>query len=195
MSEAAGEVDYLVVVGLGQSGSAVALQWAMTAATARGGRVRAVRAWRPTPATAGARGAPSQVARGTAAQEEAEERRRLADDVAGVLGDNHGVELVLVNGGRRKVLVAESAHADLLVVDAPNLTSLSNSPLQVQRLVTQSACPVVVMPKRVTGEPDTWLARATKSVAWAVVRGAGRSGRPGVRPPSIATDKLGPEDT
>lgn len=190
MSESAGGTDYLVVVGLGDSGSAVALQWAVTAAAARGGRVRAVRAWRPVPATAGARGAPSQLAGSTTAQEEARQRQQLADDVAGVLGHDHHVELVAVNGGRRKVLVAESAHADMLVVDAPNITSLSNSPLQVQRLVQQASCPVVVMPRRVTGEPDSWLVRATKSVAWAVVRGAGQSGRPGVRPPSTASDTM-----
>lgn len=180
--------DFVIVVGLGRSRSAFALRWAVAEAQLRGGRVRAVRAWRPTPNTAGARGTPSGVYRGAVAEEEAEQRRLLADDVAEVVGSGHDVDVLLVNGGRRKVLLAQSARADLLVVDAPNITSLSNSPLQVGRLVQSAACPVVVMPRRVSGEPDSPLAKAGKSVARTVARGAGRSGRPGVRPPSTASD-------
>lgn len=177
---------YLVVVGLGRSGSAGALRWAVTEAAIHGGRARALRAWRPLPSTAGARGTPSAITGRRLVDQENDQKQQLSDDVARVLGADHTVEMKLVLGGRRRALLAESSHADLLVVDSPDVTSLSNSPLRVQRLARAAACPVVVMPRKVTGEPDTALGKVGKSIIWTVARAAGQSGRPGVRPPSIA---------
>jgi len=176
--------EYLVVVGLSQSTSAAALLWAVAEATARGGRVRAVRAWRPPIQTAGARGLPSALTPSLPADDEALATQQLAEDVATALGPDHAVELKLVHGGRRRVLLAQSGEAALLVVNAPHLTSASNSPLGVQRLIQSAGCPVVIVPPQVSNEPDTVVVRAGRAVARNVARSAGQAGRPGVRPPS-----------
>jgi hypothetical protein len=79
-------------------------------------------------------------------------RDRLADDVARVLGPNHGVEIRLVEGGRRNVLISQSEGADLLVVDAPRTTDISAQTLFARKLLHQALCPVVVMPLPISGD-------------------------------------------
>ena len=110
--------DYTVVVGVSDtSNSPVALHWAVMQAEPLDGRVVAVRAWKLPPATASRRPSASGLAH-DAETVLGDARRRLAEDVASVLGPEHGVEIRLVQGGRRKVLTAQSGDADLLVVGA-----------------------------------------------------------------------------
>ena len=172
---------YTVVVGVSPgSRSPAALLWAREQARLHGGRVVAVRAWRSgqpqaTPSGTTARRVP------LASDVEADEWTRFSADVHDVLGPDHGVELRLVRGDRRHALLREARSADLLVVDAPR--SLARSPLFAHRLVYAAACPVVIMPPRISGEPESAFSRASRAAGWAVVRAAGSAGRPGLNTP------------
>lgn len=178
--------DYTIVVGVSASSkSPTALQWAAELAALRGGRVVAVRAWRPTPPQTASRVTPAPLSEDSVAAE-TQARLALEDDVRAVLGPDHDVEPRLVHGGKRKVLIAQSREADLLVVDAPRRTDLTSAPLFAQRLIYRAACPVVVMPPDVSGAPQTPLVRAGRAMAREVARSAGTAGRPGVQPPSTA---------
>ncbi|MCE1179156.1 MAG: universal stress protein [Micrococcales bacterium] len=174
-------IPYTVVVGVSQtSKSPRALEWAKAQADAENGRVIAVRAWRPQVPQA----TPSGESAGrinTAAAIEKSSQEQLAADVESVLGPDHGVELRLVRGGRRKVLLEAAKEADLLVVDAPR--SVVAGPMFGHRLVYAATCPVVVMPPAISGEPPTAMARAAGAVGRAAVKSAGTAGRPGYRPP------------
>jgi nucleotide-binding universal stress UspA family protein len=182
------ERPYTIVVGVSErSSSPTALQWAVREAAAHGGRVIAVRAWRPTPPQTGSRVNPAPL-REFGPDVETAERQVLEADVAAVLGDGHTVETQLVVGGRRKSLVRASRDADLLVVDAPRTAQLSPPPLQLRRLVYGASCPVVVMPPALSGEGRTLLERAGASALRSMVEAAGHAGRPGVRPPSTVSD-------
>ena len=186
MSGASEQHRYTVVVGVSErSQSPTALRWAAAQAAREGGRVVAIRAWRPTNPQAGSRVNPAAVAEDEPSSENAA-RHGLERDVAEVLGDTGEVtvETRLVVGGRRSALIEASAGADLLVVDAPRSSDLSTSPLQLRRLVYGAHCPVVVMPPTLSGEPPTWLERAGRLAGRSIVEAAGRAGRPGVRPPS-----------
>lgn len=171
------EHQYTVVVGVSPgSASPTALAWAHEQARLRGGRVVAVRAWRTTGPQATPSGTTAaRVPSSTVTEREA--MARLVSDVAGVLGPDHGVELRVVRGDRRRALLEAARDADLLVVDAPR--SLASAPLFAHRLVYAAHCPVVVMPPRISGEPETPLERA----GWAAVRAAGSAGRPGLGTP------------
>ncbi len=172
---------YTIVVGVSAtSRSPAALQWAVDLAALRGGRVFAVRAWRPTPPQSSSHGLPAAVSE-RPAEAEAAAAERLAADVTEVLGAGHDVECRLVRGGRRKALLAAASTADLLVIDAPRRTDLSSSPVFAQRLVGDAACPVLVMPPTGPGAAHRLLGRATEEL----VRAAGQAGRPGIRPPSV----------
>ncbi|MGG5258070.1 universal stress protein [Phycicoccus avicenniae] len=165
---------YTIVVGVSPgSASPTALRWAHEQATLRGGRVVAVRAWRTTGPQATPSGTTATRVPSSAATE-AEATSRLVADVSGVLGDDHGVELRVVRGDRRRALLDAARDADLLVVDAPR--SMASAPLFAHRLVYAAPCPVVVMPPRISGEPETALEKA----GWAAVRAAGSAGRPGL---------------
>jgi nucleotide-binding universal stress UspA family protein len=143
--------EYTVVVGVSEtSGSPTALRWAVTQAAHFGGRVIAVRAWRLPPATASRRPGASELAHDPETVATAA-RQRLEDDVDRVLGPGHDVEIRLVEGSRRKVLVAQSADTDLLVVDAPRTTDVTGQTL-ARKLVLHARCPVVVMPRPVPEE-------------------------------------------
>lgn len=172
---------YTVVVGVSAtSKSPTALAWGAAQAAANHGRLVAVRSWRVT-------GPPGTTSGGVAARVtdersiEAGERAALAADVAAALGEDHDAELRVVRGGKRKVLLEAAADADLLVVDAPR--TLTGAPLFAQRIVYAAACPVVVMPPRVSGQPPSVVERAGRAVGRAAVRSAGSAGRPGYRPP------------
>ena len=154
-----------------------------TQAAARGGRVVAVRAWRPhAPETATGGRVPSVVSDDGARS--AEEQSRLADDVAHVLGRDHLVETRVVAGKRRAVLVEESRGADLVVIDAGHSTEVGARWLG-SRLVRAAHCPVVVVPPALGGRGSSPLGAAASSFGRSVERAAGTAGRPGFqRPPS-----------
>ncbi len=169
---------YTVVVGVSPgSASPTALAWGQEQAKAHGGRLVAVRAWRaPNPQATPSGTTATRVPRGSEAESEA--RDRLVADVASVLGADHDAEVLLVRGDRRRALLDVARDADLLVVDAPRPSA--TSPFFAHRLVYAATCPVVVMPPRISGEPETGLTRASRMAGWAAVRAAGSAGRPGL---------------
>ena len=169
---------YTVVVGVSAtSRSPTALAWARAQAGEHG-RVVAVRAWRTPNPQATPSGTPaSRIARGP--DVEADARARLATDVAETLGDDDAVEVRLVRGGKFAVLVAAAEEADLLVVDAPR--QLLAGPMFAHRLVYAAACPVVVMPPEISGEPP-WCSAASP------VRSAATSSPPPEPPVVRVTD-------
>ncbi|WP_270886184.1 universal stress protein [Pedococcus sp. 5OH_020] len=174
---------YTIVVGVsGTSKSPTALHWAAELAALRGGRVVAVRAWRPTVPQTASRVNPAPLIEDLATVE-AQHLADLQADVAEVLGADHGVEVRLVHGGRRTALLAAAQHADLLVIDAPRKLDLTNLPGFAQRLVYSAPCPVVVMPPRVSGAPRTPLERVASTVVRNVGEAAGRAGRAGLSHP------------
>ena len=177
-----GTHPYTVVVGVSDTTkSPAALEWAAAQAAQNGGRVIAVRSWRVT-------GPPGSMSGGAAARVTDErdlgrsEQAALEADVADILGPDHAVEMRVVRGGKRKVLLAAAEEADLLVIDAPR--TFTGPPLLAQRLVYAASCPVVVMPPRVSHLTSP-LERAGRAVGLAAVRSAGLAGRPGYRPPLI----------
>lgn len=174
------EHPYTVVVGVSDtSKSPTALRWAAAQAAQNHGRLVAVRSWRVT-------GPPGTMSGGTAARITDErdtarsEQAALESDVADILGPDHTAEVRVVRGGKRKVLLAAAAEADLLVIDAPR--TLTGPPLFAQRIVYAASCPVVVMPPRVSHLTNP-LEQAGRAVGRAAVRSAGLAGRPGYRPP------------
>lgn len=88
------------------------------------------------------------------AQRELEQHVRAALGAEAEAGD---VELRVVRGGRRKVLVRASEGADMLVVDAPAKRELSTDPVFARSLVSRALCPVVIMPPRVAGADEEWV--------------------------------------
>ncbi|WP_374968732.1 universal stress protein [Terrabacter sp. BE26] len=172
-----------IVVGVSPtSGSPGALRWAVEEAAVRGGRVVAVRAWRPhQPETATGGRLPSVVSDDTAL---AVEQARLAEDVARALGPDHLVETRVVAGKRRAVLVEESRSADLLVIDAGQSTEMGARWLG-GRLVQVAHCPVVVVPPALGDLPPRPVGSAAGRLGRSVERAAATAGRPGFRrPPS-----------
>ncbi len=169
---------YTVVVGVSPgSASPTALAWGREQADSHDGRLVAVRAWRaPNPQATPAGTTAERVPLGSDAEREA--RARLDADVASVLGPDHGAEVRLVRGDRHRALLDAAREADLLVVDAPR--TFARSPLFAHRLVYAASCPVVVMPPRISGEPEAGLTRASRAAGWAAVRAAGSAGRPGL---------------
>lgn len=173
---------YTVVVGVsGTSKSPAALLWAKGQADQCGGRLIAVRAWR-MPITTTPSGAPD-LALPVPTDAEAHAREALEADVAEVLGDDHGAELQLVQGGKLKALLGASVGADLLVVDAPQ--QLVAGPMFAHRLIYGASCPVVAMPPALTddSEPPSALVRAVEAVGRNLPPAAGTAEFPGYRPP------------
>jgi nucleotide-binding universal stress UspA family protein len=174
---------YTIVVGVSASSkSPTALHWAAELAALRGGRVIAVRAWRPTPPQTASHVKPAPINENSVATEQAA-RRTLEADVAEVLGGAHGLEVRLVHGGKRKALITAAQDADLLVVDAPRRLDLTTLPGFAHRLLYAAQCPVVVMPPSVSGARRTPLSRAAGAVGRGVAEAAGRAGRPGLSHP------------
>ena len=174
---------HTIVVGVSPtSNSPGALRWAVEEASLRGGRVVAVRAWRPhAPETATGGRVPSVVSDDSA---RGVEESRLAEDVAHVLGHDHLVETRVVAGKRRAVLVEESRNADLVVIDAGQSTEVGARWLD-SRLVRASHCPVVVVPPALGGRGSSAFGAAASRFGQSVERAAGTAGRPGFQhPPS-----------
>lgn len=182
MADLENDRPYTVVVGVsGTSKSPAALTWAKGQADQCGGRLIAVRAWRmPTLTTPS--GAPD-VDLPLTADAEAHAKRAFESDVAEVLGDDHGAELQLVQGGKLKALLRASLGADLLVVDAPQ--QLVAGPMFAHRLIYGASCPVVAMPPALTAdsEPPSALARAAEAVGRNLPAAAGTAALSGYRPP------------
>ena len=175
--------EHTIVVGVSPTScSPGALRWAVDEAALRGGRVVAVRAWRPhAPETATGGRLPSVVSDETAL---GNETSRLADDVAHVLGRDHLVETRVVAGKRRAVLVEESRNADLVVIDAGHSTEVKARWLD-SRLVRASHCPVVVVPPAIGERAPSALGAAAGRLGRSIERAAGTAGRPGFqRPPA-----------
>jgi nucleotide-binding universal stress UspA family protein len=171
------DTPYTVVVGVSAtSKSPTALAWARAQATANGGRLVAVRAFR----------APSATGAQDPAAVLADQRARLARDVAEVLGPDHGADVQVVRGSNHRALLEQAEDADLLVIDAPRTPS--TSVLLAQRIVSAATCPVVVMPPSISGAPESALSRSARSVGRAALRSAGTSGRAGYRPPAVPSD-------
>jgi hypothetical protein len=173
---------YTVVVGVSEtSGSPTALAWARAQAEANGGRAIAVRV-HPTPRlpVGGSAGA-SRIPQDPATLR-AQQQTQLERDVAAALGHDHGMEVRVIHGGRRRGLLNEAKDADLLVIDAPRKPSMT--PLLAHRVVYAATCPVVVMPPSISGAPESALVRSAHAVGRAALRSAGTSGRPGFRPPA-----------
>ncbi|SDS08003.1 Nucleotide-binding universal stress protein, UspA family [Nocardioides scoriae] len=177
---------YTVVVGVsGTSKSPTALQWARAQAESHGGRLVAVRVYRVPNVPAGPSGTSSRVPPDPA-DLHAEQVVQLQRDVAEVLGEDHGVELRVVRGNKRRGLIDEARGADLLVIDAPRTPSMS--PLLAHRIVYAAPCPVVVMPPSISGAPPSPLSRSAQAVGRAALRSAATSGRAGFRPPPSPLD-------
>lgn len=136
--------EYTVVVGLSaRPQSEAALRWAAEQTRHREGRLVVCRVLR----VGGPQATPAPVPSGrvrTAQEVVEDERRRLADEVARVLGPDHGAQIRVLRGNRRRALTEQAADADLLVIDTPRLAA--SSPLLAQRIVWTSPCPVVVVP-------------------------------------------------
>jgi nucleotide-binding universal stress UspA family protein len=160
------------------SKSPTALVWAKALADANDGRLVAVRI---NPASA-AEEAPGTSARSGPHQSRDEQQAELERDVAEVLGTDHGAEIRVIHGSKRRGLINESHDADVLVIDAPRAPSMS--PLLAQRIVYAATCPVVVMPPSISGLPESSLTRSARAVGRAALRSAGTSGRAGYRPPA-----------
>jgi hypothetical protein len=177
---------YTVVVGVSEtSSSPTALTWARAQAEANGGVVVAVRV-HPSPYLPAAPSAGSSLTPQDPASLREQQQTQLERDVTDVLGDDHGVEIRVVHGNRRRGLLDEAKEADLLVIDAPRKPSMS--PLLAHRIVYAATCPVVVMPPSISGAPESALSRSAHAVGRAALRSAGTSGRPGFRPPAGPTD-------
>jgi nucleotide-binding universal stress UspA family protein len=133
-----------VVVGVdGSESSQQALQWAMRYAAATGATVTAMRAWQVPPFHAAAVPLLPSDAFAEAEQavlDTAVERAEAA--VAGVQ-----VERRIVSGPPAKVLIDQSASADLLVVGSRGLGGFTGSLLGSvsQYCVQHAVCPVVVV--------------------------------------------------
>lgn len=174
----------LIVVGVSQtSHSPVALRWAADYAGLLEANLLAVRAWRPSHPPSAAAGRPAVVSRDVEG-ERAYAEAALNDDVRQSLGADHRAHCEIREGTPLSVLTALSRIAALLVIDAPRRTDLSTTPMLAHRLVYNAACPVVVMPPRISQQPDSPLVTAGKWLARGFAESAGTAGRPGIRPPA-----------
>jgi len=174
----------LIVVGVSRtSHSPVALRWAADAADRYDADLLAVRAWRPSHPPSAAAGRPPVVSRDVDS-ERSHAEAALYDDVQNTLGPGNRAHCEIREGTPSAVLIALSQAATLLVIDAPRRTDFGNSPTLANRLVYQAACPVVVMPPRISQSPDSPLVAAGKWLARGILESAAIAGRPGIRPPA-----------
>jgi hypothetical protein len=177
---------YTVIVGVSAtSKSPTALVWAQAQARSHAGRLIAVRVYQVPNVPPGPSGSSSRIPQDPD-EVHRDQLARLRSDVAEVLGEDHGVEIRVVQGSKRRALLAEARDADLLVIDAPRTASMS--PLLAHRIVYAATCPVVVMPPSISGAPESSLSRSASAFGRAALRSAGTSGRAGYRPPPTPID-------
>jgi nucleotide-binding universal stress UspA family protein len=136
-----------IVVGISDSrASQTALRWAAAEARLRGASLHVVRAWDS------ARHAAPYAAVGqlpTGDEQEAEVRAGLVADMQAEFGPAtpDDVTTELAEGAPERVLVAQSARADLLVLGVttpPGLTDRSEGPV-VRACLAHAGCPVVIV--------------------------------------------------
>lgn len=185
--------QHTVVVGVSdRSKSPTALRWAAEVAKLRGVGLVAVRAWRSSPPPPpGSRGTPHRMA-ADREEDEARARKVLETDVAEVLGDGHGAEVRLVRGTKRRVLLDAAREADLLVIDAPRRLDSEAAPGFLHRLLNGLECPLVVVPRAISGAPPSRVGQAAGAVGRAVAESAGRAPRAGLghlRPETLSDDE------
>ena len=180
------DVPYTVIVGVSATSmSPTALVWAHAQAEANGGRLIAVRVYQVPNVPAGPSGSSSRIPQDSGTLR-SDQQARLQRDVAEVLGEDHGVEIRVVQGSKRRALLDQAHEADLLVIDAPRTPSMS--PLLAHRIVYAATCPVVVMPPSISGTPESALSRSARTFGRAALQAAGSSGRAGYRPPPTPTN-------
>jgi len=134
-----------ILVGVsGSRASLAALRWAAYEAERQQGLLRAVLIWAPEQRASYARA----VGGADAPQAHERARRTLADTLRTVLGPGPlaNTTAEVMEGAAERVLVAESAEADLLVLGstAP-LTSLRSIGPVVRTCLSLARCPVVVV--------------------------------------------------
>ncbi|MBG0737858.1 universal stress protein [Paeniglutamicibacter antarcticus] len=181
----------VVVVGVSPtSGSRAALEWGADEARQRSAELFAVSAWRvPRPPMAAGTRPPLITAVPDADFTAAEEK--LREHVRAVLGDEASITCRLIHGTALNVLLSVSKQATLLVLDAPQRTDFSQSPLLAHRLVYQAQCPVVIMPPDVADQADTPLVRGSKRFGMNVAKSAATAGRPGLHlPPGSGAEPI-----
>ena len=181
------EKPYTVIVGVSAtSKSPTALVWGKAQADANGGRLIAVRV-HPQPHSL--QGSPGSSSRGATELNELRDQQRaeLDRDVVDVLGADHGAEIRVVHGSKRRCLINESHEADVLVIDAPRAPSMS--PLLAQRIVYAATlsrrgyAPVDLRPPRVLAEPVRSRRRPSRPAL-------GRHQRSGRLPPAHQPRRL-----
>jgi nucleotide-binding universal stress UspA family protein len=147
-----------IVVGVdGSEGSLAALRFAIEEAKIRGVEVKAVNAWHVPPAVYGGGWAPAGV--------DFDEFRKIAEaalaktlEEVGAGESGVSVTPILREGQPADVLCAEAPNADdLLVVGSRGLGGFRGLLLGSvsQQAVHDSACPVVVVPRRQTEDEHT----------------------------------------
>jgi nucleotide-binding universal stress UspA family protein len=180
-----------IVVGVSaETGSSVALRWAVDEAKRRGARVVAILAWEPPqaqiPSGSIAPGVrpPDYSAISAAAQ------HTLETHVMVTVGSVHDVTCRAEQGAPDVVLGAESFDAQLLVLDSPR-PGRADKPrkgLLAPKLIYTAGCPVVVIPP---DEPARTTAQkmkdAARSLASAAADAAAKATRPVLRHPSHGT--------
>jgi nucleotide-binding universal stress UspA family protein len=136
-----------IVVGIsGSRASLTALRWAAAEARLRGASLHVVRAWDPARHAAPYAGA---VHVPTGDEHGAEVRAMLAADMRAELGPvtPEGVTAELAEGTPERVMVAQSARADLLVLGVttpPWLPDPPEGPV-IRACLAHARCPVVVV--------------------------------------------------
>jgi hypothetical protein len=136
---------YVIAAVSASSGSPQALIAAAAEAQARGAELIALQAWRPPRPPAAPRGRPPSVSRDPDAEFAAAERA-LRAHVSAILGTGAAVTCRVVRGAPSSVLLAESAGADLLVLDAPRTRESMRSPVLAHRLIYAASCPILILP-------------------------------------------------
>jgi nucleotide-binding universal stress UspA family protein len=140
-----------VVVGVSPTtGSPAALRWAAHEAGLRNVPLRAVLAWR-TPRPPGAPGGRPPVTTASVASDDyaRDADRSLREFVSAALGDDDGIECIVVKGGAVNALLQAATGADLLVVGEPRRGRVASERLArlvAPQVMLKAICPVVVMP-------------------------------------------------
>jgi nucleotide-binding universal stress UspA family protein len=156
-----------IVVGInGSRASLTALRWATAEARLRGACLHVVRAWDP------ARHAAPYAAAGhlpTGDEQEAEVRAALAADMQAEFGpatpDNVTTELA--EGVPERILIAQSAGADLIVLGEAAPTSLTGRPEGpvIRACLAHASCPVVIVGSASDTRPPAGRERADAVIA------------------------------
>jgi nucleotide-binding universal stress UspA family protein len=144
-----------VVVGFDDSPqSHAALHWAAAEAKSRGAHLRIVNAWDPSPVT------PWNIPVVAEWREQAEiDAGNAAEAARQAVGGGLDVEALAVEGPPSRVLAAESADADLLVVGSSGHVGFAGllSGSVSRHLLHRTACPLVVLGPNAKSDPTRRL--------------------------------------